>query len=168
MFKRFLFISFLLLISSDAAAGVDRLLGAISAETGVPKWVINSVCTHESQTFHNGKRQPWPWTLNVAGKGYWFNTKQAAINYAELEFSLSSPNASIDVGMCQVNWYWHGQNFDSVSELIDPVNNVRYAANFLKQLKKDNSSWEQAIGAYHSPVDKKRAANYAKAVLSAP
>ena len=53
---------------------------AIAAERGIPQSVLYAVALTES-----GKRvapadryRPWPWTLNVAGRGYFFESRQAA------------------------------------------------------------------------------------------
>lgn len=157
-------IAVLLYMPAMALASFDSLVSTVSAETGVPAPIIRAVCTHESQSFHKGRRQPWPWTLNVAGQGYWFRDRESATLYAELE--LVTGTSSIDIGLCQINWRWHGHHFSSIAELMDPAVNVRYAAQHLKSLKGDNT-WQEAIGAYHSPSNRSRAEAYATAVLSA-
>ena len=151
--------------SKVVLASLDSLLDSVSIDTGVPKEIINAVCTHESQSFHEGKRQPWPWTLNIKGKGVWFKNKISAVTFAELELMSGTKPINIDVGMCQINWHWHRDRFNSISELMEPRVNIRYAANHLKKLKKGNS-WKFAIGAYHSPSNKNRAKKYASQVLS--
>jgi hypothetical protein len=155
----------LLSMPLSAVASFNDLLDSVSQETGVPTEIIKAVCTHESQSFHNGKRQPWPWTLNVGGKGLWFKTKRSAVAYAELELMDGTEPVKLDIGMCQINWYWHGEEFASISVLMDPIENIKYAAKHLKDLKK-GKSWEYAIGAYHSPSNQVRAKAYASAVLS--
>lgn len=148
-----------------AKASLDHLLAAVSAETGVPIEIIEAVCTHESQSFYQGKRQPWPWTLNIGGRGLWFTTQHSAVAYAKLELIAGTEPVKIDVGMCQINWYWHGQQFASISALMDPRENIKYAAKQLKHFKQ-GQSWEYAIGAYHAPSNQARAKEYASAVLS--
>lgn len=164
MFRK-VFCSLMLSLSLPSMASFNDLLDLVSDETGVPTEIIKAVCTHESQSYYNGKRQPWPWTLNIGGKGLWFKTKYSAVAYAELELMDGTEPVKLDVGMCQINWYWHGQGFASVGALMDPRANIQYAANHLKNLKK-GKSWEYAIGAYHSPSNQVRAKKYASAVLS--
>lgn len=149
----------------SSMASFNELLKVASNETGVPQKIIKAVCTHESESFYNGKRQPWPWTLNVGGKGLWFKTKHSAVAYAELELMDGIDTVKLDIGMCQINWYWHGESFASVGALMDPKVNITYAAKHLKYLKKGRT-WELAIGAYHSPSNQIRAKKYATAVLS--
>jgi len=143
-------------------ASFDKLVKSVSSRFDTPDWVIRKVCTHESQSYFKGKRQPWPWTLNVAGKSYWFKDKGSAISFAELE--LMSGKTNFDVGICQINWRWHGHNFSSVRELFNPIKNIEYAIKYLKKIKGDRS-WKYAIGAYHSPNNQERAAQYVSSVL---
>lgn len=164
MFQKVVY-CFLFVFSLPANASFDHFLEIVSAETGVPSNIIEAVCTHESQSYHNGKRQPWPWTLNVNGRGLWFKSKHSAVTYVKLELMDGISPVKIDVGMCQINWHWHGKKFASVDELMDPKTNIRYAANYLKSLKKGRT-WKYAIGAYHSPSNQARAQKYASAVLS--
>ena len=152
-------------LSLPAMASFNELLASVSDETGVPAEIIEAVCTHESQSFHNGKRQPWPWTLNVGGRGLWFKTQHSAVIYAALELMDGTEPVKLDVGMCQINWYWHGEGFASIGALMDPRANITYAANHLKEVKK-GQSWEYAVGAYHSPSNQAKAKEYTSAVLS--
>ncbi|MCT8873809.1 transglycosylase SLT domain-containing protein [Shewanella xiamenensis] len=161
--NKLIMLLFSLIPSMSFGVGFSSLVEQASQDTGVPSNIISKVCTHESKTFHNGKTQPWPWTLNVSGKGYWFKSKMTAVVYAKLE--LMSGNSMIDVGICQINWYWHGGNFDSIEELMNPKNNIYYAATYLKKIK-GGQSWEYAVGAYHSLKNKELAKAYAEKVLS--
>lgn len=159
----YIFFVVFLFFSKSAKGSVEKLMAVAEMNTGVPAKYIKATCTHESKSFYKGKKQPWPWTLNVEGKGIYFKNKDAAVTYANLYISKGKKN--LDIGMCQINWYWHGQQFNSVAELIEPLNNVIYAANYLKKLSK-GKTWEYAIGAYHSPSNPKRAKAYLKKVLS--
>ncbi|ENT7862813.1 hypothetical protein ACFGQG_002155 [Salmonella enterica] len=50
----------------------------VASESGVPAEALYSVSLAEtSRKLPHGER-PWPWTLNVAGKGYRYNTRQEA------------------------------------------------------------------------------------------
>ncbi|PKG68601.1 transglycosylase SLT domain-containing protein [Pseudoalteromonas sp. GutCa3] len=155
---------YFIFFSSSAFANFDSLVSQVSIDTKVPIQIIKAVCTHESQSFYKGKRQPWPWTLNVSGKGYWFKDFNSARSFAELE--LFTGNKNIDIGLCQVSWKWHGQNFSSIDDLLDPSTNIRYAAELVSSLKKRGVSWETAIGFYHSPSNSERAKVYSDLVLS--
>ena len=100
--------------------------------------------------------QPWPWTVNMEGKGHWFRTRDEALAYVFRHFKRGA--RSFDVGCFQINFKWHGQAFPSVEAMFDPYENAAYAARFLKSLHGEYGNWSEAAGAYHS-----RTPGYAKA-----
>ncbi|WP_052447984.1 hypothetical protein [Vibrio rotiferianus] len=158
-----IFILPLLFMSLQCHASFDGLVKKISKKTNVPVWVISKICVHESQSFHRGKRQAWPWTVNTAGEGSWFRDKQSAVRYANEYMSTGKRN--IDIGLCQMNWIYHGHKFKSLEAMFDPQKNMLEAAKYVYK-QKGNGTWEEAIGRYHSPNNKKRAQHYASLVLA--
>lgn len=95
-----------------------------------------------------GTVRPWPWTINVAGLGYYFPTKSAAVTAVRALQELGVQ--SIDVGCLQVNLMYHPAAFGSLEQAFDPFANARYAARFLDELYDRSKSWAQAAGDYHS------------------
>jgi hypothetical protein len=95
-----------------------------------------------------GRVTAWPWTINAAGKGSWFETKTAAARAAGA--LLEGGTKSIDVGCFQINLLWHPGAFASLDQAFDPDANARYAAGFLLSLYSRAGSWESAVEAYHS------------------
>ena len=57
---------------------------------------------------------------------------------------------SFDVGCFQINFRWHGENFDSVEQMFDPAANSDYAARFMAELYAETRDWTRAAGYYHS------------------
>lgn len=57
---------------------------------------------------------------------------------------------SVDIGLMQINWKFHGEHFESMEELFDPATNLDYAARFLGQLLKQHGDLETAVAHYHS------------------
>ena len=57
---------------------------------------------------------------------------------------------SVDIGLMQINWKFHGRHFESLAQLFDPDVNVAYAAKYLKKLLAKHGSTEQAVAFYHS------------------
>lgn len=57
---------------------------------------------------------------------------------------------SVDIGLMQINWKFHGEHFDSMEELFDPATNLDYAARFLSLLLKQHGDLETAVAHYHS------------------
>lgn len=60
---------------------------------------------------------------------------------------------SVDIGLMQINWKFHGEHFDSMQALFDPATNLDYAARFLKSLLKEHGDLEQAVAHYHSNTE---------------
>lgn len=136
----------------------------VASESGVPAEALYSVSLAEtSRKLPHGER-PWPWTLNVAGKGYRYNTRQEAYD-ALLSFMRRYPLKRIDVGIAQVNLGWNGRYFSSYWEALEPYTNLRVAARILKSCYDSNpGSWIQAAGCYHHPAGGRPARNY-KAIV---
>ncbi len=57
---------------------------------------------------------------------------------------------SVDIGLMQINWKFHGRHFDSPEQLFEPEVNVMYAAKYLKKLLYQHGSTERAVAFYHS------------------
>jgi len=132
----------------DAAAEASR-------ETGVPLRVLLAITLTETGRPHDGRMIPWPWTLNIEGDGYWFESRDDAL--ARAEHARAAGRVSFDTGCFQVNYRWHGDGFESLADMLDPVRNAVYAARFLERLFAETGNWSEAAGAYHS-----RTARHAK------
>ncbi len=140
----------------QSAAATDICLqGAANAEKNyrIPAYVLSALSLTESGKrvpLTNGKSafRPWPWTINVEGKGFFFKNKADAI--AAVEQHRANGKRSIDVGCMQINLRYHPKAFRSLEEAFDPIHNTRYAGKFLSDLKKETGSWPRAVERYHS------------------
>jgi soluble lytic murein transglycosylase-like protein len=114
----------------------ERMMGAIAlVETGRPDPT-------------SGTPRPWPWTINAEGQGFFFASKQQAI---EAVHALQARGVrSIDVGCMQINLMFHPNAFASLDQAFDPDANARFAARFLTALHAENRDWPAAVAAYHS------------------
>ena len=94
--------------------------------------------------------QPWPWTIDADGQGYFFQSKAAAVAWAEQ--AKDRGVRLMDVGCMQVNLQYHPNAFASLDQAFDPVANADYAARFLRRLKEGDAAgnWFTAVGFYHS------------------
>ncbi len=127
----------------------EEIASAIEQEANLPKHLLSSISRVEAgRKLSNGKVRGWPWTLNHAGKGLFFESKEEALKY--LKQAVSSGSRNIDVGCMQLNYRWHKVAFSSIEEMIDPELNVRYAAKFAQELYERHNEWEDVIKHYHS------------------
>ena len=123
-----------------------------SDETGVPVSVLRAITRTETGRKRGGQLEPWPWTVNMEGEGRWFETEDAARNYVFKHFKRGA--RSFDVGCFQINYKWHGQAFRTIDQMFDPLENARYAADFLGRLHAETGDWSKAAGVYHSKTPK--------------
>ena len=149
-----------LLLSAAAHADRDPLIeGARQCtqyfpveekKNNIPTHLLAAIATTESGRYHDGLGMsvPWPWTINVEGKGYYFNSKAEAI--AQTQNFLAKGHESIDVGCMQVNLKHHPKAFASLDQAFDPATNVSYAAKFLRDNYATLGDWIKATAAYHS------------------
>jgi len=120
----------------------------------IPDKLLTSISLVESGTRKNNRFVSWPWTLNVGGKSMFFDNKNDALNFLK----KNHKNKNIDVGCMQISLKYHINEFDSLENILDPDQNVKYAAKFLKNLFSKHKRWNEAISRYHSsvPIRKKQ------------
>lgn len=145
---------------SNTADICDEAAMAAAAQIGVPKTVMLALTQTETGRNRQGALRPWPWTVNMEGVGKWFDTRQEAEEYALRHYSKGA--RSFDVGCFQVNYRWHGQNFDDVSHMFDPLANATYAAQFVSALYDETGDWNKAAGYYHSRTQERAQAYQAR------
>lgn len=114
-------------------------------KTGVLPEILWAVAKTESSF---GKGGPWPWTVNVKGKGYYFPDKISANRF--LKSLPKGVEYQTDIGCMQLNWGYHGSAFPNKLKMLNPRLNVLYAAYFLKELYQESGRWATAVAHYHS------------------
>jgi len=122
-------------------------IAAAEAATHIPEAFLSAIGRVESGGGPAGDA-PWPWTINAAGQGHFYATKQAAIT--AIKAFEADGTRSIDVGCLQVNLQAHPDAFSTLDEALDPMANAAYAARFLLSLFHQTGSWPAAAAAYHS------------------
>ena len=132
---------------SDAGVCIAAIRQA-EARHGIPKDLLMAIGLQEAGMGYRGSTTIWPWSVNVAGEGFRFDSR------AEAEAFLARQRAqgqdSIDVGCLQVNLRWHPEAFPTPEAGFDPTRNADYAARFLSGLYADTGDWLAAAGRYHS------------------
>lgn len=121
----------------------------------IPTHWLAAIASTESGRYHKklNLMLPWPWTINVNGKGYYFNSKGEAID--KIEEYRAKGVTNIDVGCMQVNLRYHGHAFANIHQALEPKYNVAYAARFLRENFDELRSWKNATSAYHSRKPKR-------------
>lgn len=139
---------------------------AIAAEYGLPDRLLYAVALTESGRPIKalGARRPWPWTLNVAGRGYFYPTREEAL--AALTRFLAEGRESVDIGLMQVNWRHHRHRLGSPEAALEPYRNLRVAAAILSECSANRGDWWAGVGCYHAPADAERAARYRRRVAA--
>jgi hypothetical protein len=145
----------LILVAALAQPGLARVTGdpaelclAAAAQaadsSGVPYAVLLAIMLVE--TGRDGR--PWPWTVNLGGKGHWLDTPEDAETLATGAFDQGATN--VDLGCFQLNHRWHGTAFASLADMLDPGQNAAYAAEYLARKHAETGDWALAAAAYHS------------------
>ena len=139
---------------------------AIATERDIPHTVLYAVALTES-----GKRvmsadvyRPWPWTLNVAGRGYFFDSRKEA--WQALVEHIKGGKSSIDIGLMQVNWRYHQERLGTPWQALDPYHNLRVGAGILQDCYVTRQDWWASVGCYHAPSNPDRADQYRRRVVS--
>ncbi len=115
-----------------------------SRENAVPVAVLYAVALTE--TGQRGALHAY--AMNVHGRPAFNATREEAL--ATFDAARRRGERLIDMGCMQINYRWHGRQFVSVEEMLDPARNVDYAARFLKSLRRSEGSWTAAVARYHA------------------
>ena len=114
---------------------------------GIPPGILYAVGLAE--TGKKGSLQPY--ALNIEGRAVFPGS--AGLAMGEFDRARAEGRKLIDLGCMQINFRYHGDQFRSVGEMLDPAQNVDYAARFLKRLKGEHETWSMAVARYHAGPD---------------
>ena len=161
----FLYVSFAIGLGWSAdltnKPNCEKIANRIESETNLPIHLLSSISRVEAgRKLSSGEVKGWPWSINHAGKGLYFETKKGALKY--LKNAVSNGSKNIDVGCMQLNYRWHKGAFSSLDDMFDPEKNIQYAAKFVKELYGRHQNWEDVIKHYHSNKKKFNVPYYQK------
>lgn len=125
----------------------EKEMTAAAVKYRIPLGILFAVALTE--TGINGTLHAY--ALNLEGNTVYSPGKHEAIQ--RFNMARASGMKLIDVGCMQLNWYYHGENFASVAEMLDPHKNVDYGARFLAALKQQEGSWTMAVARYNAGKD---------------
>ena len=78
---------------SDICHQAAQLAGK---QRGVPMAVLQAITLTETGRRLEGSFRPWPWTVNMEGKGFWFDTRAEALKFVMERYEKGA--RSFDVG----------------------------------------------------------------------
>jgi soluble lytic murein transglycosylase-like protein len=125
----------------------EREMVRAAAVNDVPLGMLYAIGLTESG--RDGSLQPY--ALNIEGRAVYEASKAEAVR--SFEDAQRGGAKLIDVGCMQINHHFHARHFGSLEDMLDPAQNVAYAARFLSELKKREGSWTMAIARYHAGPD---------------
>lgn len=111
--------------------------------TSVDPRILASIALNES-AYNNGRA--WPWTLNVAGRGFFFRT---LTHTKAIRFFINDGRCDFDVGLMQVNYCWH-ERFRSAWDALASATNIHAAENILNENYRLTHSAVKAVAYYRS------------------
>lgn len=144
-----LFLSLLILSNTGAYATdipssnlywLKKYIAAVEQRNQIPRGLLSAIAIVESDFK--------PYAVNIEGKPIIANNKSEAVK--TIRNALNSGITNIDIGIAQINYRWHKDNFKNIEEMINPVTNIEYAAKLLSSLFKQHKTWHKAIRHYHS------------------
>jgi len=127
-----------------APAICEREMARAAALNDVPLNILYSVGLTE--TGREGTLSPYD--MNVDGR----EVHSTGLAEALARYAAERAHGAklIDIGCMQINQFWHGHEFRSLSEMFDPERNVEYAARYLKGLREETGSWTLAVARYNA------------------
>jgi hypothetical protein len=149
-------------VASLAPAGAARALAPAQPPTrvpglfvatadlyGIPPAILYAIACQESGRAAPGlPLQPWPWTLNVAGRGYYYASHTEV--WDGLSRHVERRPANVGVGLMQVTWPYNLHVLTDLYLVIEPQENLRVAAHILAERQRAAGDWWTAVGWYHS------------------
>jgi hypothetical protein len=134
-----------------------------AAKHEIPPRLLYAVALAESGRGIETIRRPWPWTLNIAGQGHYFDSRVAA--WQALDEALRAGQDRVDVGLMQINWRYHRHSLGNAWMALEPYHNLAVGADILSRCYRERREWWASVGCYHAPSNAKRARQYRDRVV---
>ncbi|MEX0955125.1 MAG: lytic transglycosylase domain-containing protein [Rhizobiaceae bacterium] len=127
-----------------AANACESHIVTAAARYDIPPAILYAVGLTET----GRKGSLYPYALNIEGRSVFPRSVTEAL--IEFETARGKGKTLIDLGCMQINHHYHGDQFRSPREMLDPAKNVDYAARFLKKLHGQHETWSMAVARYHA------------------
>lgn len=131
-------------LANAAANPCEAEILRASDRYGIPAGILYAVGLTE--TGNKGSLQPN--ALNIEGKAVFAKSRPEAL--AAFNRARGEGKTLIDLGCMQINHRYHAGHFRSVADMLDPHQNVDYAARFLASLHARHQTWSMAVARYHA------------------
>jgi soluble lytic murein transglycosylase-like protein len=131
-------------VASAGESACEREMARAAQKHGVPLGMLYAVGLTETGRGDSLR----PYALNIEGRAVYEISKQQALR--QIEAARRAGVRLIDIGCMQINHHFHARNFASVEAMLDPAQNVDYAARFLNELRAREGSWTRAVARYHA------------------
>lgn len=145
----------------DNAAMCQSAAAKAERAHAIPENLLQAITLVETGRWLDKKTTAWPWTVNIAGKSHYFDSRSEALVFAMARAQIGAK--SMDLGCFQINTKWHSKNFSTMEEMFDPDAGAAYAASFLTKLYQEFGDWDTAVKSYHSRTEAK-GERYAKKI----
>ncbi len=150
--KLFFYLTFILFgithqVKSKSFNKCAEAINKIENKYNIPNKLLRAISLTESGRTIDKKFIAWPWSVNVSGKSHYFSDKASTLLFLQKKVKYQK---NIDIGCMQINFKFHNEQFKDLNTMLDPINNIDWAAKYLKKLYKRHKSWNVAISRYHS------------------
>lgn len=147
-----------------ADADIPSAYWSVAMAHDIPPKIFYAMALTESRRHRSSGLvvRPWPWTVNFAGQGRFFESRGAA--WRAIQDYLATGDRSVDIGLMQINWRYHQSSLQSVWSALDPYYNLSVAAEILNRCRERHEDWWDSVGCYHSPSNVSRAKAYRERV----
>jgi hypothetical protein len=103
---------------------------------------------------------PSPFAMNIRGRTVIPRTEAEAATF--LRDNQGNLRGAVYAGCMQLSLADHKEGFRPVEKIVNPEQNVRYAARFLLALRRETGSWSAAVAKYNGSSGKRAAAYQCK------
>lgn len=117
-----------------------QVIEVVERKYDIPAGLLSSIAKIESALN--------PLAMNIDGRAVTSGSQKQVVELANK--TLAAGLTNIDLGVMQLNYRWHGKNFTSVEQMLEPESNINYAAKLLSSLKTEHGNWQTATRYYHS------------------
>jgi soluble lytic murein transglycosylase-like protein len=125
---------------STVHASCQAFVPQLEKKYNIPPGLLKAILTVESRST--------PWAVNTSNSSRFFKNKDSALQHVQR--LKKSGIRNINVGCAQLNIPSHAHRFKTIGHLIDPAENVAYAARLLRTLYNRYGTWEMAVRRYNS------------------